>query len=59
MNNLMIYFKIRYLGKSTEKVEFLFKNITYKVGVNIEVTDPRLVIPNNLGLFIRKEIDMK
>lgn len=55
----MVYFKIRYLGKSIEKVEFLFKNITYKVGINIEVTDPRLVIPNNLGFFVRREIDMK
>lgn len=50
---------LRYLGKSTEKVEFLFEDITYKVGININVTDSRLILSNNPGYYSRKEIDMQ
>jgi hypothetical protein len=55
----MYYFCSRYLGKSTEKVIFIFKDITYKVGINIDITDSRIIIPNNPGIYTRKEVDMK
>jgi len=49
----------RYLGKSTEKVVFIFKDTTYNVGVNIDVTDSRIIIPINTGFYSRREIDMQ
>ncbi|XP_025425043.1 probable RNA helicase armi isoform X2 [Sipha flava] len=54
-----INIKGKYLGKSTEKVIFIFKDITYKVGINIDITDSRIIIPNNPGIYTRKEVDMK
>ncbi|XP_025200354.1 probable RNA helicase armi [Melanaphis sacchari] len=54
-----ITLKGKYLGKSTEKVEFIFEDITYKVGINIDVNDSRLILPCNLSVYSRKEIDMQ
>ncbi|VVC38267.1 Hypothetical protein CINCED_3A020873 [Cinara cedri] len=47
-----------YLGKSVEKVEFMFHDVTYKVGVNIEVIDSRINVPQNRG-YVKKEIDVQ
>lgn len=52
-------FLFRYLGRSTEKVEFIFKDIIYKVGVIIDVTDSRVIIPQNAGYYSRREVDMR
>lgn len=52
-------FLFRYLGRSTEKVEFIFKDMTYKVGISMDVTDSRIIIPNNVGYYSRREIDMR
>lgn len=49
----------RFLGRSVEKVEFMFKDITYKVGINIEVTDSRIIMPHNNGFYTKKEVDVK
>lgn len=42
-----------------EKVVFTFNNIDYKVGINIDVTDSRIITPLNAGFFIRKEINVE
>jgi len=55
---LTVFFS-RYLGKSTEKVEFIFEDITYKVGINIDVTDSRIILPCNPSAYSRKDIDMQ
>jgi len=49
----------RYLGKSYERVEFIFKDATYKVVISIDVTDSRLILPGNSGGYSRKEVDMQ
>lgn len=49
----------RYLGRSTEKVEFIFKDTTYKVGVNIDVTDSRINIPYNIKYTPRVDVDIQ
>ncbi|XP_025203213.1 LOW QUALITY PROTEIN: probable RNA helicase armi [Melanaphis sacchari] len=49
-----ITLKGKYLGKSTKKDKFIFENITYKVGKNIDV-DSRLIHPHNS----KKEINMQ
>ncbi|XP_026807921.1 probable RNA helicase armi isoform X2 [Rhopalosiphum maidis] len=54
-----ITLKGKYLGKSTEKVEFIFEDITYKVGINIDVTDSRIILPCNPTAYSRKDIDMQ
>ncbi|XP_016663111.1 probable RNA helicase armi [Acyrthosiphon pisum] len=54
-----ITLKGKYLGKSTEKVEFIFEDITYKVGINIDVTDSRLILSQNSGFYCKREIDMQ
>ncbi|VVC46259.1 P-loop containing nucleoside triphosphate hydrolase [Cinara cedri] len=54
-----ITLKGRYLGRSIEKVEFNFIDIIYKVGVNIDVTDSRIIIPQNPNAYVKHEVDMK
>ncbi|CAH1736197.1 unnamed protein product [Aphis gossypii] len=54
-----ITLKGKYLGKSYERVEFIFKDVTYKVFISIDVTDSRLILPGNSGSYSRKEIDMQ
>ncbi|XP_050439333.1 probable RNA helicase armi isoform X2 [Adelges cooleyi] len=49
----------KFLGRSTEKVEFVFKDIIYKVGIQIEVVDSRIIIPLDTKGFTRHQVDMK
>lgn len=49
----------RFLGMSTEKVKFIFNDFTYNVGININVTDSRIVVPLNAEHYKKKEIDMQ
>lgn len=53
-------FLSRYLGRSIEKVVFIFKNMTYNVGIIIDVTENRLInSPNNPGVYTPRNIDLK
>ncbi|XP_050442332.1 probable RNA helicase armi [Adelges cooleyi] len=49
----------KFLGRSTEKVEFVFEDIIYKIGINIEVVDSRVIVPTDTRSFKRHQVDMQ
>lgn len=42
-----------------EKVEFIFTKTTYKVGINIDVIDTRIISSQNSGFYTKSEINVE